>query len=88
MRCRMSRGTGTGHPVLEGSNGGTCLMDPDPRPSMLRRGPVSRRIMWLRTLPPCTGGLRSRHASHGPKSRLPAREGSDAATRLAALRGP
>jgi hypothetical protein len=35
MRCRMSRGTGTGHPVLEGSNGGTCLMDPDPPPRPL-----------------------------------------------------
>jgi hypothetical protein len=38
------------------------------------------RVPRLRTLPPCWGGLRRCHMSHGSRPRLLAREGSGAAT--------
>jgi hypothetical protein len=40
---------------------------------------VLPHISWLRTPPPCEGGLQGCHAFRGPRPRLPAWEGSEAA---------
>jgi hypothetical protein len=45
---------------------------------------VLPRALWLRTLPPYRGGLRHCHVPHGFGPRLPAQEGSSAATCLMA----
>jgi hypothetical protein len=42
-------------------------------------------VPQLRTPPPCKGGLRCCHASHNSRPRLPAQEGSSAATLPMAL---
>jgi hypothetical protein len=53
--------------------------------SLLRRAPTLSRVPRLRILPPCSGGLRRCHVSHGLGSCLPAREGSGAVTCPTAL---
>jgi hypothetical protein len=47
--------------------------------SLLRRAPTLLCASCPQTPPPCSGGLRCRHVSHGSGPRLPAREGSGAA---------
>jgi hypothetical protein len=61
----------------------TCLAAPDPA-SLSRQALALPRTPRLQTPPPCSGGFQSCHVSHGSKPRLPAREGSDAATCLTA----
>jgi hypothetical protein len=48
--------------------------------SLLRRAPALPRASRLQTSPPCSGGLRCCHVSHGSRLRLPTRKGSGAAT--------
>jgi hypothetical protein len=57
----------------------TCPAAPDPA-SLLRRALALPRVSRFRTPPPCSGGLWCCHVSHGFRPRLPAREGSCAAT--------
>jgi hypothetical protein len=49
-----------------------------------KRAPVVPHIPQIRTLPPCTGGLRYRHTSRGSEPHLPVQEGSGAPKRPAA----
>jgi hypothetical protein len=66
-------------PAREVSDAAMCLVALDPV-SLLRRAPALPRIPCLQILPHCSEGLRHCHVSHGSRSCLPAREGSDAAT--------
>jgi hypothetical protein len=77
--CRVSSGTGPCCPIREGSSTATRLATLDPA-SLLGRAPVLPRVPWLRIPPPRSGGLRCHNVSRGFGSRLPAREGSNAAT--------
>jgi hypothetical protein len=62
----------------------TCPTAPDPA-SLPRRALALPHVPWLWTLPPCSRGLRCCHMSHGSGPRLPAWEGSGAATYRMAL---
>jgi hypothetical protein len=62
----------------------TCPAALDPA-SLTRRAPTLPRASRLRTPPPCSGGLRCCHVSHGSGPRLPAQEGSGAVTCHTAL---
>jgi hypothetical protein len=66
-------------PAQEGSDAATYPVPPDPT-SLLGRASAQSRVPCLRILPSYSEGLRHCHVSHGSRSCLPAREGSDAAT--------
>jgi hypothetical protein len=78
-RCHMSHGSGSCLPAHEGSDAATCPTAPE-LASLLGRAPTLPCVPRLGTLPPCSGGLRCCHVSHGSGPCLPAREGSGAAT--------
>jgi hypothetical protein len=59
-----------------GTATGPAALDPA---SLLERAPTLPRVPWLGILPPCSGGLRRCHVSHGSDYCLPVWEGSDAA---------
>jgi hypothetical protein len=63
--------------VFSGSDAATCSVAPDPA-SLLGRALVRPHAQWLRTPPPYYRGLRYHHMSSGSRSRLPAKEGSNA----------
>jgi hypothetical protein len=71
--CLLARGRGGGSIAV------TYPTASDPA-SLLGRALALSRVLQLRISPPCSGGLRHCHVSRGTGSRLPAREGSDAAT--------
>jgi hypothetical protein len=77
--CHMPYNAGSYLPAREGSGVVTCPTALDPA-SMLGRAPMLPCVSWLRILPPCSGGIRRCHVSHGSRSCLPAHEGSDATT--------
>jgi hypothetical protein len=57
----------------------TCPTAPDPA-SLSRWALAPPRVLQLRTLPSCRGGLRRRHMSYSSEPRSPAEVGSSAAT--------
>jgi hypothetical protein len=63
----------------EGFSVVTCPMASDST-SLLRRASVLPHALRLWTLPPCSRGLQRCHVPHSSGPRLPAREGSGAAT--------
>jgi hypothetical protein len=67
-----------------GSGAAMCPMSLD-LASLVGRAPALPHVPQLQSLPPCLGGLRICHMSHGDKPRLPTREGSGAATCPTAL---
>jgi hypothetical protein len=77
-RCHMSRSLGPRLPT-KGSGVATCPAAPN-LASLSRTAPVLPHVPWLRTSPPCQGGLRYCHVSHGSGPCLPVKEGSSAAT--------
>jgi hypothetical protein len=78
-RCHVSHGTRSRLPARDGSTAAMWPTAPDPA-SLLGRAPVLPCVPRHQILPPCSGGLRRYHVSHGTASRLPAREGSGTAT--------
>jgi hypothetical protein len=82
--CHVSCDSGSCLPAREGSDAAMCHAAMDPA-SLLRRALALPRVPRLRILPPCSGGLRRCHVSHGTGPYLPAQEGFDAATCPAAL---
>jgi hypothetical protein len=85
--CHVSRGSESCLPAHKGSGVATCPTAPDPA-SLLERASVLPHVPRLWILPPYLGGFRRCHVSHSTEPRLPAREGSDAATCPAAPCGP
>jgi hypothetical protein len=65
-------------PDRKGSDAAMCHVAPNPS-SLLMRALALPRVPRLWILPPCSGGLRHCHVSHGSGSYFPAREGSSAA---------
>jgi hypothetical protein len=85
LRCRhVSHGSEPRLPAREGSGAAMCPTAPDPA-SLLRRALVLPRVARLLTSPSCSAGLWCCYVSHGSGPRLPAREGSSAATCPTAL---
>jgi hypothetical protein len=60
--CHVSRGSGPRLPAREGSNTVTCPAALD-LASLFGRVLALPRVPWLRTPPPCSGGLRRCHMS-------------------------
>jgi hypothetical protein len=81
--CHTIRNSGLHHPPREGSGAATCFAAPDPA-SQLGRAPVLPHGLQLWTPPPSTEGLRCCCVFRNSRPRLPAREGSGAATHSAA----
>jgi hypothetical protein len=77
--CHMPHGSAPRLLARKGSGAATCRTALDPV-SLLGRAPVLSRVARLRTPPPCSVGLQCCHVPHGFGPRLPAREGSSAAT--------
>jgi hypothetical protein len=79
-RCYASRSSGPCLHAREGSGAATRPATPDPA-SSLGRAPVLPRVLWLRTLPPCSGGLWRCHATRSSGPHLPAQKGFSTVTR-------
>jgi hypothetical protein len=60
--------------IPSSSDTATCSVASDPA-SLLGSAPTLPHVLRLRTLPPCSGGLRRCHMSHGFGLSLPTREG-------------
>jgi hypothetical protein len=77
--CYVSHSFGFRLPTREGSGAAMCPMALDPA-FLLGRVSVLLRVTQFQTPPPCSGGLRCCHVSHGSRPRLSAWEGFGAVT--------
>jgi hypothetical protein len=75
--CRhMALSFGSRLPAREGSGATTCPAALDPA-SQLGKAPLLPCVMWLRTLPHCSGGLQCCRMFHVSGPCYPAQEGSE-----------